>query len=95
MRGELGMRMQTAGAAADTPRAMLKGPNAPNPQMVADAVVKLIATPVGQRPLRTVVDAHPEGVEAINRVCEQVLAGTLGAMGLGGLVQVAVREQAS
>ncbi len=75
--------------------AMLKGPNAPNPQLVADAVAKLIATPVGQRPLRTVVDMHPEGVEAINRVCEQVQAGTLGAMGLGGLAQVAVREQAS
>jgi NAD(P)-dependent dehydrogenase (short-subunit alcohol dehydrogenase family) len=28
----------------------------PNPQLVADAIVKLINTPSGQRPLRTVVD---------------------------------------
>lgn len=29
----------------------------PNPQEIADAVVKLINLPKGQRPLRTVVDA--------------------------------------
>jgi hypothetical protein len=28
----------------------------PNPQLVADAVIKLIGLPQGQRPLRTVVD---------------------------------------
>ena len=28
----------------------------PNPQLVADAIVKLIDTPKGKRPLRTVVD---------------------------------------
>jgi hypothetical protein len=28
----------------------------PNPQLVADAIVKLINMPAGKRPLRTVVD---------------------------------------
>ncbi len=74
---------------------MLRGPGAGDPQEVADAVLRLIETPVGQRPLRTVVDAHPEGVQAINAVCEQVQRGTLEAMQMGFMLQVAAREQAS
>lgn len=74
---------------------MLSGDGAPNPQQVADAIVRLIEAPAGTRPLRTVVDAHPEGVEAINQVCAQVQAGSLDAMGLGGLLKLASRSQAS
>ncbi len=74
---------------------MLSGDAAPNPQMVADAILRLIETPAGSRPLRTVVDAHPEGAEAINQVCAQVQAGALGGMGLAGMLQVATRSQAS
>jgi len=74
---------------------MLNGPGAGNPQDVADAVLRLIELPVGQRPLRTIVDAHPEGVQAINDVCAQVQGGLLGAMQLGFMQQVAPRDQAS
>lgn len=35
---------------------MFKGPDAPNPQLIADAVKKLVDTEDGKRPLRTVVD---------------------------------------
>lgn len=75
--------------------AMLSGPGAGDPQDVADAILKLVATPVGQRPLRTVVDAHPEGVIAINTVCAQVQAGLLGAMQLGFMLEVTPRSSAS
>ncbi|MBA3544884.1 MAG: hypothetical protein H0T76_00220 [Nannocystis sp.] len=74
---------------------MFSGDGAPKPQAVADAIVKLIDTPAGSRPLRTVVDAHPEGAQAINQVCEQIQAGALAAMGLGGLLKPATRSQAS
>lgn len=74
---------------------MLSGDSAPNPQAVADAIVRLIDTPAGTRPLRTVVDAHPEGAEAINQVCAQVQAGAMTGMGLDGLLKLAVRSQAS
>ena len=74
---------------------MLSGPGAGDPQDVADAILKLVATPVGQRPLRTVVDAHPEGVIAINTVCAQVQAGLLGAMQLGFMLEVTPRSSAS
>jgi NAD(P)-dependent dehydrogenase (short-subunit alcohol dehydrogenase family) len=71
------------------------GPGAGNPQEVADAIQRLIETPVGQRPLRTVVDAHPEGVQAINATCEQVQAAMLGAMQMGFMLKVTPRDQAS
>jgi hypothetical protein len=60
-----------------------------------DAIVALIAAPAGTRPLRTVVDAHPEGVQAINQAAEQAQAGALGAIGLGGLLRPATGSQAS
>jgi len=74
---------------------MMVGPDAPKPQAVADAVIRLIETPAGQRPLRTVVEAHPEAVEAINGVCAQVQAGMLGMLGMAGLLKVTTRNQAS
>lgn len=48
-----------------------------------------------QRPLRTVVDAHPEGVQAIDAVCEQVQAAAPGAMQMSFMLQVTPRERAS
>ena len=75
--------------------AMMSGPDAPNPQAVADAVLHLIETPAGQRPLRTVVDANPQATEAINGVCAQVQGGMLGMMGMGGLLKVTIRDRAS
>ena len=74
---------------------MLAAPDASDPQQVADAVLRLIETPTGQRPLRTIVDPHPEAVQAINDVCEQAQTAMLGAMQLGFMMQVAPRGQAS
>ncbi len=74
---------------------MLAAPDAGDPQQVADAVLRLIETPTGQRPLRTIVDAHPQAVEAINHASEQAQAGLLGAMQLGFMIQTSARGQAS
>lgn len=73
----------------------LAAPDAGDPQQVADAVLRLIETPTGQRPLRTIVDANPQPVAAINAVCEQVQAGMLGAMQLGFMIQTSPRSRAS
>lgn len=71
---------------------MFEGPHAPDPQLVADAVAKLIETPVGQRPLRTVVAPHQsQGIEAVNGVSSQVQAGMFEGMGLTQLLQPKVK----
>jgi NAD(P)-dependent dehydrogenase (short-subunit alcohol dehydrogenase family) len=87
-------RVQGYGAAAKIPEqmfanmgAMLSGPNAPSPQLVADAVAKLIETPTGQRPLRTVVDPLTgQGTETINGVAAQVQGMVLESMGFKALL---------
>lgn len=60
----------------------------PDPQNVADAVVKLIALPKGQRPLRTVVDPSTgQIVKAANEAVEVEYAKVLTAFGLEGLLK--------
>jgi NAD(P)-dependent dehydrogenase (short-subunit alcohol dehydrogenase family) len=89
-------RAKGYGASADLPerllaglKPMLEGPNPPNPQDVADAITTLIEMPAGTRPLRTVVDQlWGEGPTAINRVADQVMAGSLQGMGMGDLLNV-------
>jgi len=67
---------------------MLSGPNAPNPQLVADAISKLIDTPVGQRPLRTIVDPLMGPVtEVINAAAGQAQTGVMANMGMQALLQ--------
>jgi len=67
---------------------MVSGPNAPDPQLVADAISKLIDTPTGQRPLRTVVaPGQSQGVEACNAASSQVQAGMFEMMGFSKLLQ--------
>lgn len=59
----------------------------PNPQDVADAVVKLINTPQGQRPLRTVVDPSTGHiVEAANEAIATQYAKVLTAFGMQDLL---------
>jgi NAD(P)-dependent dehydrogenase (short-subunit alcohol dehydrogenase family) len=71
---------------------MFSGPDVPDPQLVADAVLKLIETPSGERPLRTVVDPLTgQGTTAINGVAAQVQAGALEAMGMKSLLQIAAK----
>ncbi len=69
---------------------MLQGENAPNPQDVADAIVKLIETPAGQRPLRTVVDPMMGGEApmAINSTTDQIQGQLLEGMQMGELSSV-------
>lgn len=56
-------RVESYGALAGAPDAMfeglgdvISGPDAPDPQIVADALLALVEMPAGTRPLRTVVD---------------------------------------
>jgi len=59
----------------------------PNPQDVADAVVKLINLPKGQRPLRTVVDPSTgEIIEAANDAVKVEYAKVLTAFGLKDMI---------
>ena len=67
---------------------MLSSDDAPDPQRVADAILDLISTPAGQRPLRIVVDpmSGGEGPTAINQMTDQIQAQMFSAMGIGEMV---------
>lgn len=73
----------------DTFTQMMMAENMPNqPQHVADAIKKVIDTPVGERPLRVVVDEMMPGTaQPINDLSAQVQAGIMGALGLSELLQ--------
>jgi len=59
----------------------------PDPQEVADAVLKLVEAPAGSRPLRTLVGStHPTGVKELNESSDRLVEGFYGAMGIGHLV---------
>ncbi len=59
----------------------------PNPQMVPDAIFKLIDTPNGQRPLRTSVDALTGAlVEKANAQVKEQYDGFLTAFGMGDML---------
>jgi NAD(P)-dependent dehydrogenase (short-subunit alcohol dehydrogenase family) len=65
------------------------GPDAPDPQLVADAISALIAMPIGHRPLRTTVGPPPAPQAAqINEVAAQVQEQTLRYMGLTDMLAV-------
>ena len=66
--------------------AMKSRPDAPNPQEVADAIVKLIETPAGQRPARVAVDALKSPlVPRLNDAHAQAQRELLLGMGMGSL----------
>ena len=63
---------------------MLKGPDAPSPQLVADAIKDLVDTPQGQRPLRTVVGPLTvAGIEQLNEDYLRARDALYAEMGLG------------
>ena len=85
-------RVASYGPLADAPRqmwgrleALLRdAASAPDPQLVADAIAKLIAAPAGQRPLRTVVDPiSGTMVEAINGALGPLQAQLAASLGQG------------
>lgn len=81
------------GAIAEIPNKMIAAlggemqAKQPNPQDVADAIVKLIGTPKGTRPLRTVVDPLTgQYVEAANQAVAEQFAKALGVFGMAELL---------
>jgi hypothetical protein len=59
----------------------------PNPQMVADAIINLINTPKGKRPLRTVVDpATGNFLETANKHVKEQYDKFLTAFGMQELL---------
>ena len=67
--------------------------SAGNPQEVADAVLRIIETPVGQRQLRYRISRATLGVDEINALCERVQQRVLEAFGLTG--DIALSQKAS
>ena len=61
-----------------------------DPQLVADAVLKLIETPAGSRPMRTTVDNMGMGahISAYNEQLQQVHEGIYGAFGMDGMLKL-------
>lgn len=64
--------------------AQLEGENAPDPQLVADAVLALAEAAPGTRPLRTVVDPLTDGAgaPALNEASDGIQKELLGMLGL-------------
>ena len=81
---EYGPVEEIPGAMVQHLTTMLSGPDAPHPHDIAEAVAKLIATPKGDRPARTVVGAG-YGVDTVNEATEPIQTATLEALGLGHL----------
>lgn len=69
---------------------------AQNPQMVADAVLKLIETPDGERPVRTPVDLMGMGehIGPYNEHLDKIHEGILGAFGMGDMLKLNVNQEA-
>jgi len=62
---------------------MFKGDNAPKPQLIADAVKKLVDTDAGKRPLRTVVDVMTGQIsEDLNKASDKAQAEMMKAFGV-------------
>ncbi len=63
-----------------------------DPQQVADAIVNLIVTPAGQRPMRTVVDNMGMGthIAPYNDQLAQIHEGLYNAFGMGDMLKLKV-----
>lgn len=53
-----------------------------NPQEVADAVLRIVETPAGQRKLRYRVSVANLGVDEINNLCQEMQAQLFGVLGI-------------
>ncbi len=84
---EYGAVGEIPGAIAQHLSTMLSGPDAPDLHDVAEAIAKLIVTPKGDRPARTVVGAS-YGADTLNDATEPVQASTVEALGLGHLATI-------
>jgi NAD(P)-dependent dehydrogenase (short-subunit alcohol dehydrogenase family) len=70
-----------------------EGDNAPNPQMVADAILDVINAPEGKRPFRTVVDGLGMGghIEKYNESAHQTISSIYSAFGMKDMLTVQKR----
>jgi NAD(P)-dependent dehydrogenase (short-subunit alcohol dehydrogenase family) len=80
------------GPTADVSEIALKGLAAleaagANPQEVADAIVRAVDAPFGERPFRIHVDPGADGAEVVNGVADRVRAELLRRIGLADLLR--------
>jgi NADP-dependent 3-hydroxy acid dehydrogenase YdfG len=68
---------------------MFSGADVPDPHDVAEAIVKLAATPAGQRPERVVV-GNGFGADAVNAVVQPIQSSLMGGLGLSGLEKLRI-----
>jgi NAD(P)-dependent dehydrogenase (short-subunit alcohol dehydrogenase family) len=68
---------------------LFQGENAPNPQDVATAIDKIVATPAGSRPERVVVGL-PFGSDAVNTAVAPIQGGVIESLGLGDLTKLRI-----
>ena len=91
---EYGQVALVANQLLGTIQQMVIDPNVPaDPQLVVDAVLKLIATPAGQRPLRTVVGID-FGTTTLNEMASSVTGKALAGLGLSHMESVNKAAQA-
>jgi len=92
-------RNKSYGEFMNAPNAMFEGfekalENNPEqrPQKVADAITKLVETPAGQRPMRTVVDSMGMGdpIKGYNDQLQQITTGIYSAFGMEEMLKVKV-----
>jgi NAD(P)-dependent dehydrogenase (short-subunit alcohol dehydrogenase family) len=90
-------RMETYGAASQIPAKMtsLLANTAGDPQEVADAVLRIIETPVGQKKLRYRVSKSDLGVDEVNVTTERVQTRLLELFGITAETSFVHREAAS
>lgn len=88
-RGEDATRTAGYGQLAGLPEKISAaiGSSQANPQEVADAVLKVIETPVGQRQMRYRVTARDLGVSALNSASDEVHAKMLEAYGIAEMTE--------
>ena len=87
--GDLAKIPQQMGAGFEE---MFSGDTAPDPQEVADAIAKLVATPTGRRPLRTLVGQDAQAATALNQVAEQAQEVLMEMVGLSDLMSMSSTE---
>ncbi|PKB69451.1 MAG: short-chain dehydrogenase/reductase [SAR202 cluster bacterium Io17-Chloro-G5] len=87
--GDLAKIPQQMGAGLEE---MFSGDTAPVPQEVADAIAKLVATPAGRRPLRTLVGQDAQAATALNQVAEQAQEVLMEMFGLSDRMSMSSTE---
>ncbi|KAA3634980.1 MAG: SDR family NAD(P)-dependent oxidoreductase [Calditrichaeota bacterium] len=91
------MRSQSYGELANGPEQQIAafeknyaGENAPNPQMVADAIFSVIEEQPGKRPFRTVVDGLGMGdpIKQYNEAADKMTNGIYNAFGMADMLKI-------